>query len=269
MSAIRRHTAKAIGTWALISLIIAIMGPFGTVDMPHSDRLMFWGLIIGLNMAKWQVWYALLPRVLPDRLWAHVATALAGALLLNLTLHLEIQACYRLIGYPYVVPFGAIYPTAVLLSGLFSMIGALARLRESWRPAPAVPAGTADAAGAATSGGDTAMPAPPTGLLARAGLGDAAGLLAVEAEDHYLRLHLADGRRPLVHYRFRDAVLELAGLDGLQVHRGFWVAAAAVTGVERRDGRKWALRLSNGLSVPVSESHVGAVRRRGWMNRAA
>ncbi len=268
MSATRRKTATLLGTWALITVIIAIMGPFGTVDMPYSHRLIFWGLLIGLNMAKWQLWYALLPRVLPDRLWAHVATAVTGALLLNLTLHLEIQGCYRLIGYPYVMPFGAIYPTAVALSGLFSVIGAILRLRESRKPAQAGPAVVPDPA-AATGGAGTVPAVPPTGLLARAGVKDPTELLAVEAEDHYLRLHLSDGRRPLIHYRFRDAVLELAAVDGLQVHRGFWVAAAAVAGVERREGRKWALRLKNGLTVPVSESHMGAVRGRGWLTRAA
>jgi DNA-binding LytR/AlgR family response regulator len=111
---------------------------------------------------------------------------------------------------------------------------------------------------------------PPTpegvtgGLLLRAGVSDPAQVMAVEAEDHYLRLHLADGRKPLVLYRLRDALAELSPLDGEQVHRGYWVAGRAVRGLERRDGRKWALRLEGGLLVPVSATFMPTVRKRGW-----
>lgn len=46
-------------------------------------------------------------------------------------------------------------------------------------------------------------------------------------EDRYLRIH-TDGGSDLILMRLRDAVGELAGADGLQVHRSFWVARAAV-----------------------------------------
>ena len=87
-------------------------------------------------------------------------------------------------------------------------------------------------------------------------------LVALEAEDHYLRVHTAEGSA-LVLMRLSDAVAELGGRDGLQVHRGWWVAADGVSGVRNGAGKS-SLLLRNGLSVPVSRSYAQAVRARGW-----
>lgn len=83
-------------------------------------------------------------------------------------------------------------------------------------------------------------------------------ILALKAEDHYVRVYTAKGDT-LVHHRFRDAVRELGSTTGLQVHRSFWVRRAAIT---RRysDGHNHFLRLSNDLRVPVSRAYLHAVR---------
>nr|WP_246438598.1 LytTR family DNA-binding domain-containing protein [Novosphingobium piscinae] len=114
------------------------------------------------------------------------------------------------------------------------------------------------------AGTGVVAPSGPGLLAAKAGLPDLRGLLAVTAEDHYLRLHLADGSRPLVLFRFGDALAELAALDGCQVHRGAWIADGAVAEA-RRQGRRWMLCLADGTTLPVSESHLAAVRVRGWL----
>lgn len=88
-------------------------------------------------------------------------------------------------------------------------------------------------------------------------------LLAVENEDHYVRAHTALGST-LILMRMRDAVAELASVEGHRVHRGWWVARAAVAQVVRRD-RAMALRLVNGLEVPVARNEVPAVRAAGWL----
>jgi hypothetical protein len=106
---------------------------------------------------------------------------------------------------------------------------------------------------------------PPHGLLARAGVTPEARA-SIQAEDHYCRVHRADGSSALVHYRFADALAEVAALDGAQVHRGIWVAAAALRGVVREQ-RRWRLLLADGSSVPVSSSRVAEARTRGWLKR--
>jgi hypothetical protein len=88
-------------------------------------------------------------------------------------------------------------------------------------------------------------------------------LWALEMEDHYLRVHTARGNDLILH-RLSDALDEVAGLDGLQVHRSYWVARAAVQDVER-DGRRLQLVLKNGLKVPVSRNNVAMLRAAGWV----
>ncbi len=87
-------------------------------------------------------------------------------------------------------------------------------------------------------------------------------LLALEMEDHYVRAHTAAGSALLL-LRMRDAAAELDGIDGAQVHRSWWVARGAVTGVAR-DGRNVRLRLGNGLEAPVARAVVPELKAAGW-----
>lgn len=85
---------------------------------------------------------------------------------------------------------------------------------------------------------------------------------AVEAEDHYLRLHTSRGQ-DLILLRMADAVAELAELDGARVHRSWWVARDAVADVRRRDGAA-TLILKDGSEVPVSRPNARTLRDKGW-----
>ena len=87
-------------------------------------------------------------------------------------------------------------------------------------------------------------------------------LLCLSMEDHYVRAHGPAGSA-LILIRMRDAVAELDGLPGLQVHRSWWVASDAVERVEKEDGRV-RLRLVNGMTIPVARSQLGAVRSQRW-----
>jgi DNA-binding LytR/AlgR family response regulator len=86
---------------------------------------------------------------------------------------------------------------------------------------------------------------------------------AVEAEDHYLRLHTSKGQ-DLILMRLADAVRELEGIEGAQAHRSWWVARDAITGAERGDGRA-TLTLKDGAQVPVSRTYARLQRERGWI----
>ncbi len=89
-------------------------------------------------------------------------------------------------------------------------------------------------------------------------------MIALEMEDHYLRVHTAAGSA-LILLRLRDAIAELAGVDGRQVHRSWWVARAAVESSEA-DGRNLRLRLRNGLAAPVARNAVPTLRDAGWLS---
>ncbi|HWJ94374.1 MAG TPA: LytTR family DNA-binding domain-containing protein, partial [Telluria sp.] len=92
-------------------------------------------------------------------------------------------------------------------------------------------------------------------------------LLALGAEDHYLRVMTAQGS-DLILMRMADAIRELGDGTGLQVHRSWWVALDAVTEI-RRDGGRTALVLANGQEVPVSRTFLAAVRAQQWPNLGA
>jgi hypothetical protein len=85
-------------------------------------------------------------------------------------------------------------------------------------------------------------------------------LVAVEAQDHYLRVITRDGEA-LVHMRFADALSALRHMDGMQVHRSWWVAAGAIDDVRIASGRGLIVA-NNDLRVPVSRSFSAAVRAR-------
>ncbi len=118
----------------------------------------------------------------------------------------------------------------------------------------------------ATQRGAAALPAapPPPKFLERLPLKLRGGeVWAVEAEDHYLRLHTSKGQ-DLILLRLADAVAELDGIEGAQVHRSWWVARDAIVGARRGDGRA-TLTLKDGAEVPVSRTYAGELRARGWI----
>ena len=85
---------------------------------------------------------------------------------------------------------------------------------------------------------------------------------AVEAQDHYLRLHTSKGQ-DLILLRLSDAVAELEGIEGAQTHRSWWVAREAVETARRSDGRA-TLTLAGGVEAPVSRAYARALRDAGW-----
>ncbi len=231
--------------FAVVACVLA--GPFGTQALPLPSRLIFWLVLIGWNSLKWWLWYGWVgPRVTSRR--GAVLAALGGTLLLNATIPLEIDLMFRAIGQPQPLPWLGLYLTALLIGGSISALLAALGRRHADEPEAA----------------PLAVSAEPGLLATRAQLPDLSCVLMASAEDHYLRLVLADGRRPLVLFRLGDALGELAAEDGLQVHRSAWVARSHMIGAVR-DGRRWKLKLAGGTEQAVSESFLPAVRAAGWL----
>lgn len=221
--------------------LMVVTGGFGTGRLALGPRIGFWLLLMGWSALKWQLWFAWRVRKPTD--WPRAS--LIGAFVLNLPLPIEIALCGVAVGQPMVLNPVATWSRALAISAVIIVVGSLA----AW-----VLLSRARADGA---------PMPADGLLGRARVTPET-LAAVEAEDHYCRVHRRDGRSALIHYRFGDALAELAGLDGAQVHRSVWVASDAVEGAER-EGRRWRLRLVGGAAVPVSATRAPEARRRRWL----
>jgi hypothetical protein len=88
-------------------------------------------------------------------------------------------------------------------------------------------------------------------------------ILALQAEDHYVRVHTAGGS-DLVLIRLTDAAAEMAPVTGARTHRSWWVNRSAVQGISRKGGST-VLVLTNGIEVPVGRSYAGELRDAGWL----
>ena len=88
-----------------------------------------------------------------------------------------------------------------------------------------------------------------------------AELHAITSEDHYLRIYTSLGEE-LILMRLADAVRELDGADGMQVHRSWWVARSGIEHVKRESGKP-VLILPSGAEVPVSRTYQKAARDAG------
>jgi hypothetical protein len=237
----------ALAIYAALIVIASLSGAFGTHRIELGPRFAFWTALILWNAMKWHVWLSLLSKR-EGWTWAIAV----GAFVLNLTLPFETRIA---LGTSPAQPLGeyvGIYLSAVAIS-LVSGVACTVAVRYF---------------GAAKQAGH----APPAVAGQRHepwSLGcSELELWAIEAEDHYIRLLLADGRQPLVPGRFGDALAQVAHLSGGRIHRGRWVADSAVAGVER-EGRGWRVILADGRRLAVSASHVGSLRERGWIGRTA
>lgn len=88
-----------------------------------------------------------------------------------------------------------------------------------------------------------------------------AGVVSVSVRDHYVDVETEAGKASLL-MRFSDAIAELEGVDGDQVHRSHWVAWNHVTGAERL-GNKLAVLMRCGRRIPVSRNHRDKLEARG------
>ncbi len=219
--------------------VAAIAGAFGTDALPLAQRGAFWLALMGWSGIKWRLWFAW--RVREARDW--LRASIAGAILLNLLLPLEIRAAMGLVGVEAEIATAVVWLEALAISAILGTL--IWPLRRQAIPAKAVA---------------TVEPGPLVRAGARLEL-----IAAVRAEDHYCRLYLADGSSRLVLCRFGDALAELTAIDGERVHRSAWVADWAVERA-RREGRAWRLDAA-GQAMPVSPAYLAKARRRGWLNR--
>jgi len=90
-----------------------------------------------------------------------------------------------------------------------------------------------------------------------------ARLIAIEADDHYLKVH-TDAGEELLTLRLRDALADLSRAHGYQVHRSWWVAADAIREVRWRRG-SGEVRLEGDLIAPLSRTYAPVLREAGWL----
>ncbi len=249
----RRLRNICSGDWARVVLaasvvagVMAISGGFGATAEPVFFRLAYGEslTLIGVGLG-YSGSCLLIPRP-----WFETRPIISAALMifvvgLPMTLVAAAAAAWtqgRPLG-PRVL--ADVFPTTLATTGGIIMLAFLVQSR------------------AAVETHQSARGAAPTRFLARlpARL-SGASLWAVQAEDHYLRLHTSRGE-DLILMRLADALVELEGIEGARTHRSWWVAREAVKNVERAEGRA-TLTLTGGQKAPVSRAYVKPLREAGW-----
>lgn len=245
-------------------VLLGLIGPFGTFDIPLAQRIAWWVVMIVAG-------YPLFRGLGTVARWAAEATRVPFALALAFGLAIASMPMTLIVAWLFmrVDPVTALQsPRILIFYGQVLVVGLIIH-SAMWllmRPAAeatqglAIPAATLETpesptpelAQRAAIASTEALPLPP-------GFGP---LLALKAEDHYLRAY-APGREELFLMRLRDALAMLPTDAGVQVHRSWWVAKDAVTAVSR-DGRSAVLTLSNGAEVPVARDRMAAVKAAGW-----
>jgi len=230
---------------AAVGLIMGVLGPYRTLDVPPLLRTIYWLLaVIGSGLAGIAVDAVLGPRI--RHFWARVVVV---ALVMTPPVTLYIYALNAwLLDLPrrwWLLPQLAWQVLVVAL--LLMALRALAWRRVVETRTLVVP------------------PLPEAERAFRLRLSAkrrTARLIAAEAEDHYVRVHTDSGSE-LVAMRFAEAMAELALAHGYRLHRSWWAAADAIEAVKWKRGGGEA-RLAGGLTAPVSRSCAAALKAAGW-----
>jgi hypothetical protein len=248
-----RQIAIELMLIAAIGLALAAIGPFGSYAAPFGERAAHWtGFIIAgyaifrpmLVVSDWLADRLGIGRF-PAQLLGVAVAAVPFCFLVALALDRLLPAAIGPSPELYFQVFGIGVAITIVMDRLMGTGSSPSLPRQVEEPARAAP------------------PQPPRArFLDRLPAAIGPRLLCLSMEDHYVRAHGLKGSA-LILMRLRDAIDELDGIRGLQVHRSWWVAADSVERVER-DGGRIRLRLVNGLTVPVARSQVGAVRAQRW-----
>lgn len=239
MKAASKRIIPMIMTPVIAGIVLSVLGPFGTIQLPFTERLTYWvGLCIAggfgagfvefifeRTQKKWAMWQEALGQSVG-------ATVCVTTVMFILFPPNSLPNILITLFYVWVI------------SIVLCFVGALLHNRRNETAALSL---------------DQRPPLldrlPPKLRHAE--------IYAISAEDHYVRVHSSAGDEMIL-MRLSDAVREAAPLAGLQTHRSWWVAEKGVEAVEKKNG-KISLALKNGLTAPVSRSGQSQVREAGWV----
>lgn len=241
MNSTIREIAKTILTpaivagWLVGSFAAAYVGAFGTAEFTGGVQLYsYWLFVIGISIviAKWNEHF-----FGPGKDWkSFMVQSLKAALGFSLLFGTFLMAIHKVFQHHEHEGFFHHYDLYFFLYVIF--VGASV-IRMNFRPW-------------LTSAGE-----PSIAFFKRMDRSLGTSLMRLSVQDHYVEVHTSKGKE-LILMRFADAVDELDGFGGLQVHRSHWVARNAIIKV-KRDGRKNQVVLSNGDEIPVSKNYLDDV----------
>lgn len=235
-------------TFGAVVLIFWVTGPYGTAErLAAVPRLGFWLVLHAVAWGIAVVTIGVVNALLAGRIPSLLRRMALGTVIAGIPVGLATEAISLLTfgGAPTLSTIAESIATGLLLSALFCGLTVMtmsSRQAEAPSPAP-VPEERSD------------VP-----LLRRLKPENRGPILHMSVADHYTEVTTSRGRE-LILLRFSDALEELGGTEGLQVHRSHFIADSHVERLLRGDGRL-AVLLKDGREIPVSRSRAEAVRGR-------
>ena len=241
---------RQMGKWrgpisaVAIGLLLGVTGPFGSqTSLAPAVRYSFWMVIALAGFGAAVAAERVLPSTTPGRKRATRIAAVAAASAVPMTFFVAWAIGVVRPGRSFTpVQLLALFPYVALVQLL------IARVISPDDPVTVV----------ATEGQPAAPPEYPPEFVSKLPAALRRDILALEAEDHYVRVHTLHGSA-LVLMRLADAAALIDPRLGLRVHRSWWVAKDGVRALERMPGRVIA-RLVDDTAVPISRTHLSAVR---------
>ncbi|KLI64441.1 LytTR family DNA-binding domain-containing protein [Aurantiacibacter marinus] len=260
-SAFLRRTLIDLAIMTVIGVGLALIGPFGSFGDPLALRLVVWLGFAYIGYAVYSPIDGLAKRLAPGLALPAWGLQVAGVMAASVPMTLAVWVLPRLpdrVRIPDLSTAVSQYLYVLIVGGLITLLFAVMKRDDELPPATV----TSDTVGAKPAILPEQQAITPR-FLDRLPPELGGELIALEMEDHYVRAHTALGNE-LVLLRMRDAVAELDGMDGEQVHRSWWVARGAVADV-KREGRNVRLVLDNGVEAPVSRANVTPLKEAGWI----
>lgn len=238
---IQRMALSGIGISLIAGVILSILGPYRTSEFPHYIRLIYWTALSFIGALGAGAFLPLSQKIgrSPNTIQTAIGQSVTASIVV--TICLAAMSFYQTgsISLPHIlVLFGFVWVIAIVISAIAHMA------ERSSRP-------------------DSVSSNRPDLFNRLKPQYRNADIYALSAEDHYVRVFTSKGE-DLILMRLSDAIQEVGTIQGLPVHRSWWVAEAGVKSVKTSEG-KITLELISGQIVPVSRSQRKTVKSAGWV----
>jgi len=231
------HWRVQVVAFGLTLLIFTILGPFDTYTAPLSIRISYWGLSLLTGWVCLVLTIAFMLRTPRLANWSVFSRVGGSVLLASVPIWLLVSLLNRLFyerDLHLIDLIHVFFSCAVIVGIQYYFV----RLNSGKPKVDNTP--------------DTVpfLKRIPTDL--------GRDLISISTQDHYSEVITKAGST-LILIRFSDALEELSGYDGVQIHRSHWVALNAVQKMMRQND-KLVIELADGRILPVSRTYAPKVR---------
>ncbi|MCV2880506.1 LytTR family DNA-binding domain-containing protein [Actibacterium sp. XHP0104] len=233
--------------WAVLSVIVTFLGPFGTyTDMPLVPRFIYWFVVVGVSVVIGMTVRITLSHLMKGFPYWQLTLVTAAAVSVILSGPLYWFSQFYLSMNRSAAP--VLQELMFIVFNVSVMVGTVRwLLREApWRASSA-----------------TTPEIRSVRLIERLEPEMQGPILRCSAVGHLVEVQTDKGVSKL-RMRFSDALAELDGIAGMQVHRSHWVSRHAVSGHLLEKGRVF-LKLQDGSLIPVSRNFRDNVAENGLL----